>query len=299
MKEITHLVFSGCAFRSFCLLGVLRYIYIEKMDNNIHNVAGSSMGSLFCLLFALKIPIEYVEEILKGLLQDENMMTINSSSFIKLFTKNGVESSMKYVEKIREYVKNKYDRDDLTFLELSKKTGVNLYVSVTNINKNTNYILSVDNTPDVSIFKAVAASMTIPFLAYPIEINGEYYIDGGLTNNFPIKVFKNIPIDNILGVAIKIPDDFKVNEIAKNTEISLFKYISQLSHLIYLNSTHYTLLDHLNDNILIIEESPINDWLDIDITKDSIKKKLSIEEFDKLIIKGYTDIYNYMKKNNK
>ena len=47
MKYFTHLVFSGSALRSFCLLGILRYIYFNKMDNHIKNAAGTSMGSFF------------------------------------------------------------------------------------------------------------------------------------------------------------------------------------------------------------------------------------------------------------
>ena len=98
MKDITHLVFSGCAFRSVCLLGVLRYLYIEKKHLNIHNVAGSSMGSLFCLVFALKIPYEKIEDIIKKTISDEEISNINKDSLINIFYKNGIESSKKYLK---------------------------------------------------------------------------------------------------------------------------------------------------------------------------------------------------------
>ena len=90
MKNITHLVFSGGGCRSFCLLGVLRYLYIESIHNNIHNVAGTSMGSFFCLLFALKMPYEKIEEIIKEIIADDNAMKIYSKSFVELFSKNGI-----------------------------------------------------------------------------------------------------------------------------------------------------------------------------------------------------------------
>ena len=298
MKDITHLVFSGCAFRSVCLLGVLRYLYIEKKHLNIHNVAGSSMGSLFCLVFALKIPYEKIEDIIKKTISDEEISNINKDSLINIFYKNGIESSKKYLKLIKEYVSEKYDVDDITFLELSKKTGINLFVSSTNINKNINVIFNINDTPNVSIFDAVASSMSIPFLAYPIEIDGEYYIDGGLTDNFPIKIFKNIPINNILGVAIKIPEDFKINQYEKNKELSLFEYTSQLCNLLYMNSLHHTLLNNIPDEILVIEESPIKEWLNLEISKDNIKKNLEQNDIDLLIIKGFYDMTNYMKKYN-
>ena len=296
MKDITHLVFSGCAFRSLCLLGVLRYLYIEKKNLNIRNVAGASMGSLFCLIFALKIPYEKMEEIVKKTISDEEVSTINKDCLINIFFKNGIESSKKYLKYIKEYIKEIYHVDDMTFLELSKKTGINLFVSSTNINKNINVIFNINDTPNVSIFDAVSSSMSIPFLACPIEIDGEYYVDGGLTDNFPIKIFKNVPIENILGVAIKIPEDIKINQYQKNKELSLFEYTSQLCNLLYMNSLHHTLLNNIPDEILVIEESPIKEWLNFEINKDNIKKGLEQNDIDLLIIKGFYDISNYMKK---
>lgn len=295
MNDITHLVFSGCAFRSICLLGVLRYLYIEQKHTTIHNVAGSSMGSLFCLVFALKIPYEKIEEIIKETITDIEISSADKNSLINLFYKNGIESSTKYLKLIKKYVMERYNVDDITFLELSKKTGINLFVSSTNINKNVNKIFCIDDTPNVSIFDAVASSMAIPFLAYPIEIDGEYYIDGGLTDNFPIKIFKNIPKENILGVAIKIPDDFKSHVYEKNTELSLFQYTSQLFNLLFLNSAHHTLVHNLSDNILIIEESPIDEWIKLEIKQDNILKIITLHEIDLLIIKGFADTNNYMK----
>jgi predicted acylesterase/phospholipase RssA len=295
MKDITHLVFSGCAFRSFCLLGALRYLYIEKKHINIRNVAGASMGSLFCLAFALKIPYEKMEEIIKETVIDPELTSLDKKSFINLFYKNGIESSHKYLKLIKKYVSERYNVDDMTFLELSKRTGINLFVSSTNINKNINHIFCIDNSPDVSIFDAVASSMTIPYLAYPIEIDNEYYVDGGLTNNFPIYIFKNVPKENILGIAIKIPDDFKSTIYEKGSKLSLFQYTSQICNLVYLNSSHHTLINRLDDNILIIEESPIKDWLNFEIKKDGIDRTISPVDIDNLIVKGFEDIANYMK----
>ena len=43
MRQITHIVFAGNALRSLCICGILRYIYCYKMDENIRDVAGTSM----------------------------------------------------------------------------------------------------------------------------------------------------------------------------------------------------------------------------------------------------------------
>ena len=44
--------------------------------------------------------------------------------------------------------------------------------------------------------------MSIPILFKPTKIDEDYYYDGGLTNNLPINIFKNVPYENILGLII-------------------------------------------------------------------------------------------------
>lgn len=295
-KNITHLVFSGGGLRAICLLGIFRYLYIEKLHDKIHDVAGTSMGAFFCLAFALKIPYEKLEEIIKDLTLIEEVKTIDNKSFLNIFTKNGIESAYIYLKPIIKYIKERYNVDNLSFIELSKKTGINLYVSCTNINKNCNQIFSIETTPNVSITDAVAASMSVPFLGIPIEIDDEYYIDGGMTDNFPIEVFNKIPKENILGVAIKISHEYIMKEYPKNTKISLLQYMSQIYDLFTITFMKHTLLNRLNDDILIIENSPIKSFLQIEIQKDKIIKNIKPDDIDELIVKGFTDITNYLKK---
>ena len=76
MKYFTHLVCSGSALRSFCLLGIFRYIYFNKMENHIKNVAGTSMGSFFCLAFALKIPIDELEKMIIEIIKKPEIIFI-------------------------------------------------------------------------------------------------------------------------------------------------------------------------------------------------------------------------------
>ena len=71
-----------------------------------------------------------------------------------------------------------------------KNLEKNLYISTTNINTGDNVIFSTDNYPNISIFDATCASMSIPYFAIPVKINNEYYVDGLLTNNFPLNIFK-------------------------------------------------------------------------------------------------------------
>ena len=219
MKKITHIVFSGNALKSLCLCGMLRYIYCYNLDLNIRDVSATSMGAFFALAFALKIPIEDLEDIIYNTCNNIDNSRLYPHLIIDFMNNYGFTSSLNYLLEIKKYVKKVYDMDDMTFLELSKKTGINIYVSTTRVNDGFNKIFNVNDTPDVSVFDAVSASMCLPIIAKPVMIDGIYYIDGFLSNNFPCEVFSNINKDNILGVAVYLDEENYINKTDKNLSL--------------------------------------------------------------------------------
>ena len=299
MKYFTHLVFSGSALRSFCLLGVLRYIYFNKMEDYIKNAAGTSMGSFFCLAFALKIPIDELEEMIITLINIPEVISVSSDDFINLFTDLGFNNSKLYLSGIKKFLKKKYDIEDITFIELSKLTGVNVFVSVTKINTGKNFIFNVNDTPNVSVLDAVAASMCIPLLSQPVKIDDNYYIDGCLTNNLPYEIFNNINQDDILNVAIYIKKDYEVTDIIKtDEELNFFNYYKQICSIIYSNSLHCSYISKLPNfkNPLLISDSPFTSFYNIKVSDDSIAFNIKDDDIQNLILQGFRDISNYMKQ---
>ena len=300
MKYFTHLVCSGSALRSLCLLGILRYIYFNKMDNYIKNVAGTSMGSFFCLAFALKIPIDELELMIKKLIKKPEIISISSSKILNLFTDLGFNEPILYLSGIREYIKLKYDIEDLTFIELSKLSGVNLYVSTTKINAGENYIFNVNDTPNVSVLDAVAASMCIPVISIPVKINNNYYVDGCLSNNLPYEIFNNINQEDILNVAVYIKEDHDIsNNINPGEELQFLVYFKQIYSIIYSNSVKTCFTSKLPKfkNPLLISNSPFKSFYNFDINEDkNLCFNIQDDDIENLILQGFTDITEYMKQ---
>lgn len=299
MKHFTHLVCSGSALRSLCLLGVLRYIYFNKMENYIKNAAGSSMGAFFCLAFALKIPVDKLEEILSETIKVA--ATISSSSILNIFTELGFNDAKNYLYGIKKYIKEKYDMDDITFIQLSKMTGVNVYVSTTRINDGKNIIFNVNDYPNVSVLDAIAASMCIPAITKPIKIDKYYYIDGCISNNLPYDVFKEVNHDNILNIAIYVKSDYEVaNLLDKEDDINFLEYYKQITSIIYANSLYYTYISRVEKfkNPLLITESPITTFYKLKIDDNEFKFNILKEDIDNLILQGFTDMTKYMEQFN-
>lgn len=58
---------------------------------------------------------------------------------------------------------------------------------------------------DGSLVLAVQASMTIPGIVRPLELNGKLLVDGGVVNNLPISVARRLGVDRIIAVSIDSP----------------------------------------------------------------------------------------------
>lgn len=58
---------------------------------------------------------------------------------------------------------------------------------------------------DGSLLLAVQASMSIPGVVRPMEINNRWLVDGGVANNLPISVAKALGADQVIAVAIDAP----------------------------------------------------------------------------------------------
>lgn len=297
MKPITHLVFAGNALRTLCLCGVLRYIYCYNLDKFIRDVSGTSMGAFFCLAFALKIPIERLETFIYKNCKDPTYGKIPLTSFLNIIDTFGIGSSLDYLEIIRDYIKETFNQNDLTFLELSKKTGVNLYISTTRINDGSNVNFNINTTPNISVLEAVAASMCVPFISKPIIIDGYYYIDGYLTDNFPIDVFNDINKDQILGVAVNIDSDYAMPIFEKGSEISFGSYLYNMMYIFYNNTYKLCYYNKIKnyEKFLIIKKSPIRSIFNPNITENGyIDFTLSEEDINNLFLQGFKELNDYM-----
>lgn len=293
--EITHLVLSGGALKGLCFIGIMQYLYLEDMAKNIKNIAACSMGTIIGMMFGFKIPIDDMEKIFLNILNDKKTNYISKKDYINVFYKYGIVCSYIYMEEIKKYIKERDGIDDITFIEYSKKYGVNLYMSLTNIYTCKNEIFSIDTTPNVSVFKACSASIAIPLLYQPVKINGYYYLDGGLTNNFPIEIFKDVPRENILGVAIEKNKDLDQETILeKNTKPNILIIIQQIFLLLNITRNNAVLLSKIDDSCtLVIYNSPLKGWMKFKLDINGSKVDLSKEDIDNMIFIGFDNIFKY------
>ena len=348
--NITHLVLSGGGMRGVIFVGALRYLYLNNMHKNIKHIAGCSIGSLIGLMFALKLTIDEMEEVLYNCMKDNELCFLSIKRYIRLITELGLFDTQAMIKHLKIIIKRKYaDRckgakaakdtectkceegtkdtecteckectkcaedakedteepdeynvgdisETITFAQLSKIFGVNMYISCTNINTCENEIFSIDKTPDACAYKACCASMSIPLLFKPINIGDYYYYDGGLTNNFPIKIFADVPRENIMGMLL-YKDNEKIQPVPAKT-INFIYIVKQLMTILNMLRVKEVLLKQIQDskytNYYRPQNLVLSSGMNIVFARKGMRLHITKKEIDEMIYVGFETMTEYI-----
>ena len=106
----------------------------------------------------------------------------------------------------------------------------NLEDNEININNKSYKLVSNNTHPNLLLYKAITMSSAFPFVFKPIEYNGEYYIDGGLCNNFPLNACLNevsCEKDEILAINYSKKEDDENYVI--NNNINVINYTIKIA----------------------------------------------------------------------
>lgn len=169
MPTLNHdigITLSGGGAKGIAHIGVLRAL----IENDIHPtlISGTSAGSIIGTLYAA------------GMSPDDMEKFVADSSFIKIFRVVGMPGAgfvrLDYLkERLAEFI----ETDSFEALQYE------LFICATNLN----YGRPV-HFHKGSLFDKVMASCSVPWLFKPMEIEGQLYADGGITDNLPAKAIR-------------------------------------------------------------------------------------------------------------
>ena len=155
------LALGGGAAKGIAHIGVLKAFEEEQIK--IHCISGTSAGALIASYYAFGRPAESILSICS---------TLNLSKIINFtFERGGLFST----NAIREMIHR--DLGDVRI----EDAEIPLAICATDIETGEQLIFREGNLADV-----VCASMAVPGLFVPVEIDGRILVDGGLVENVPI-----------------------------------------------------------------------------------------------------------------
>ncbi|PXX89572.1 patatin [Marinobacter vulgaris] len=218
------LALGGGAAKGIAHIGVLKAFEEEKI--RIHCISGTSAGALIASYYAFGRPAESILSICS---------TLNLSKIINFTFKPGGLFS---TDSIREMIHR--DLGDCRI----EDADIPLAICATDIETGEQLVFREGNLAD-----AVCASMAVPGLFVPVEINGRILVDGGLVENVPISPLAQMgagitvavdlshvsrypkPEDtfDVISNAINIAIDFSTRKQLKKADISVPLDLSRYS----------------------------------------------------------------------
>lgn len=190
-KTVSLVLGSGGA-RGYAHIGVIREL--ESQGYTIKSIAGSSMGALIGGLYAAGKLDEY-EQWIKNFDVFDVMKLIDFS-----FNKNGMINGEKVFEHIGTMI------GDIQIQDLN----IPFTATATDIIKRKEVWIQNGSLKD-----AIRASIAIPTIFTPKEINGTFLFDGGILN--PVPIVPTISEFTDLVIAVNLNDDIEI--LAKYKDI--------------------------------------------------------------------------------
>ena len=263
------LVLSGGGAKGYAHLGVLRVL--EKENIKIDYITGTSIGALVGTLYSIGYSVDEIEKVLDNL---------NIESFLESGSDlTGLDLDKKETLKKYSFYIN-FDNELNYSLPKGLRETEELYLVVKNLLKKYENIKNFDNFPiplrvvatnlntgetksfsEGDIAKILTASMAIPTIFEPVEVNGALYVDGLVSRNLPVEEAYDMGADLVIASDVGTPVVKKDN----------YNILSILNQMIAIQSSYITKASKEKATILI---SP--DIKNISAT-DTTKRKDLIE----------------------
>ena len=261
----TGIIFEGGGLRGIFAAGVIDYL----LDNDIifKNVIGVSAGACHaCSYVSGQRGRSYA--VSTDYLDDKRYM-----SFENLRKTGDLFGSDFIYHKIPEEL---YPLDNEAF----KKSGISFRAGVTNCETGFPEYLEVkDLFEDVDI---VRASSSLPMLANMVEINGNLYMDGGISDSIPVEASEEMGFKkNVVVLTRPVGYRKEKEKMIKLVQARYGKYPEMVKALRFRDRIYNETMDHIDEGVengTIFRIAPVKDLGIGRLERNKNKLKLAYEE---------------------
>jgi NTE family protein len=215
-RKKVGLALGGGYARGLAHIGVLEVF--EREGIPIDYIAGTSIGALIGALYAR----EHDSSLLRK--QAMQLDWIGLTTLIDLaLAKSGLVGGKRVTNLLRRFM------GDVKFDELA----VPLACVATDIITGNEVVLNQG-----SVLEAVRASISIPVIFTVVKKDGQYLVDGGLVNQVPVNVVKNMGADIVIAVDITPTRSERTDYLVKNAQNKEPSLLNVMIQTIYITTYH-------------------------------------------------------------
>jgi len=175
------LALSGGGARGIAHVGVLKVL--ERAGVPVHLLAGTSAGGLVGALYAAGLSAHEIEEEALQIFRPRKMMALLD----RTLPRRGLLEGRKVMDHLAQWL------GGLSFDQLR----LPLALVAVDLNAKERVVLR-----EGPVLEAVRATIALPGLFTPLERGGQLLVDGGLLDNLPVDVVRQMGADVVIGVDV-------------------------------------------------------------------------------------------------
>ena len=230
-----NLVFEGGGVKGIAYVGAMKVLEEKGIMPSIERVGGTSAGAINAVMAGLGYTSAQTMEVMNKLdfkkFMDDDVGVFRDID--RLLNEFGWHKGAFFRKWIGKVIKKKTGNADATFADVQKikksKGFRDMYFIGANISTHFAEVFSHEHTPRVCIADAVRISMSIPlFFASYRSPRGDVYVDGGLLDNYPVKLFdrkKYLARQNLRSHGRETAYYKKHNQQLKRRKLDISQYV--------------------------------------------------------------------------
>jgi len=223
---IDTLVIGGGGVCGLCFLGALENLFKKTNQNLITKMSGSSVGSIICCLLSVGYTPTQIYEVLLNYDFKNFNIDLDIKCIDNFIDKLGLNSADEIMKLFQVFLNKKCDIY-ITFKEHYEKFKIELTINGTNINSHDCKYFNYKETPDCKIIDAVRISISIPFIFTTCTYENDTYVDGAISNMYPINYYNDL--DKCIGLFVNTPPN--IHSINNMDDSILHKYFHNFTNL--------------------------------------------------------------------
>ncbi len=196
------LLFAGGGMRGVAYVGALGRLLEAGALRCVRGVAGVSIGALIAFLYAVGYSVAEMRAIALEL-DFSQLQHVDEETVLSITEDYGIDDGAA----VRAWLEGLLTRRGLgaaaTFGDLKTRGGPALRVYACRLRDGATVEFSARHTPVIPIVDALMASMAVPLYFVPVRIGGDLYVDGGVTDNYPMAHFSAAERRSTLGFVFK------------------------------------------------------------------------------------------------
>jgi len=199
-QKKTILVLSGGGIKGIAQLGTLKKLEEKNILSKITTFAGTSVGSIICLLLIIGYCVDELFDFVKDF--DFEKLFPDKIKINKILDKFGIDSGNKLIIMLENFLVEKNFDKNITLKQLYEKTKKKFYINSSCVNDKKSIVFSYETHPNVPVLLTIRMSTSLPLYFVPVIYENKFYIDGSCICNILLEPFSN-ELNKVIGIYVE------------------------------------------------------------------------------------------------